>query len=358
MFFPGIDLKESYMDFLDTQKKLISGIETVLELDQVKPGVSEKELIYSEDKMRLFRYVNDSNKQTEVKTPLLIVYALVNKETMMDLEEDNSFVKRLMDEGIDVYIIDWGYPTMDDKYITLEDYIAGYIDNAVDAVLKDSGAEKVNMLGVCQGGTFSLIYSTLFQEKVKNLITMVAPADFDVEGGLLFKWGKYLDIEEIVKAHNGIIPGDFMNDAFVTLEPISLNFTKYLNLIDQLDNVDNTTNFLRMENWIFDSPDQVGATIIQFVNDFYRDNKLAKGEFYLGDKHVDLKNLTIPVLNMYGSRDHIVPPAASKAVTKLVGSKDVTEKEIETGHIGMYVSRRARNIVTPTIGEWLKERDN
>ena len=354
MFF-GIDPKENFIDMLETQKKLISGVETVVNLDAVKPGVSEKELIYSEDKMRLFRYTPTG--EVTVDTPLLIIYALVNKETMMDLEEENSFVKRLMNQGIEVYIIDWGYPTIDDKYITMEDYIDGYIDRSVDAIREKTGSDKVNILGVCQGGTFSLIYTSLYQEKVKNLITMVTPVDFDIDTGLLFAWSKYLDIDGMVEAYNGLIPGEFMNDSFMTLQPFALNFTKYIDLVGQLDDIENVTNFLRMENWIFDSPAQVGATISRFVNDLYKENKLAKGEFYLGDKHVDLKNITAPLLNVYASKDHIVPPEASKPIPNLVGSSDVEDHEIPTGHIGMYVSRRARDIVSPLISDWLKERD-
>lgn len=348
------DVKENLKETLEMQKKMISGFETMINVESVDPGVSEKELVYKEDKMRIFRY--KPMVRRPLKTPVLVVYALVNRETMMDLEENNSFIKNMLKEGLDVYMIDWGYPTMDDRYLTLEDYIEGYINNAVDVVRENTSSEKINLLGVCQGGTFSAIYSALHPEKVKNLVTMVAPIDFEPNDALLFAWGKHLPIDKIVDSYYGLVPGNFMNNAFVTLKPLTLNISKYMNLIDDLDNQKALENFLRMEKWIFDSPDQTGEALRQFVKDLYQDNKLVKGQMYIGDKKVDLKNITMPVLNIYGKNDHIVSPSASKNFEKYVGTKDVETHEIPTGHIGMYVSSKSKDVVAPLIVEWLKAR--
>ena len=93
-----------------------------------------------------------------------------------------------------------------DKYLTLEDYIDGYINNAVDTVRRLSGQEKINLLGVCQGGTFSTIYTALYQEKIRNLVTMVTPIDFHVEDGLLNLWSRYMNVDNMVDAY-GVILG-------------------------------------------------------------------------------------------------------------------------------------------------------
>lgn len=69
-------------------------------------------------------------------------------------------------------------PGRDDAYLTLDDYINIYIDDCVEHIRKESGASKINILGVCQGGTFSLMYTALHPENVKNLVTMVTPVDF------------------------------------------------------------------------------------------------------------------------------------------------------------------------------------
>lgn len=350
----NIDFKRNFEEALESQKKMISGFETMINVESIDPGVSEKELIYQEDKMRLFRF--KPLVRRPLKTPVLIVYALVNRETMMDLEENNSFIRRMLDEGLDVYIIDWGYPTIDDKYLTMDDYIQGYINNAVDIVRERKKVDKLHLLGVCQGGTFSAIYSALNPDKVKNLVTMVAPIDFEPNDALLFSWGKHLPIDKIIDGHQGLVPGNFMNNAFVTLKPLTLNISKYVNLVDNLDDIQAMENFIRMEKWIFDSPDQAGEALRQFVKDLYQDNKLVKGELEIGEDKVDLKKIDMPVLNIYGKYDHIVSPSSSENFQKYTSSKDFENHEIPTGHIGMYVSSRSKDVVAPLIVEWLKAR--
>lgn len=146
------DWKKSFEENLKLQKKFLEGFETMMSVGEPTPGFSEKALIYSEDKMKVYRY-KPLVRSGGNKVPTLIVYALVNRETMMDLQEDTSFVQNMLRDGQDLYIIDWGYPTREDMYLTLEDYIQGYIDNAVDAVREHSKKDKINLLGVCQGGT-------------------------------------------------------------------------------------------------------------------------------------------------------------------------------------------------------------
>ena len=127
-------------------------------------------------------------------------------------------------------------------------------------------------------------------------------------------------------------------------------------MADILDDEAKLINFLRMEKWIFDSPDQAGETFRQFLKDFYQENKLIKGEVELGGRRVDLKNITIPVLNLYAEKDHLVPPASSIALEEYVGTDDYTVRAFPVGHIGMYVSGRVQKDLPPTIAKWIKKR--
>lgn len=111
-----------------------------------------------------------------------------------------------------------------------------------------------------------------------------------------------------------------------------------------------------MEKWIFDSPDQAGEVFRQFVKDFFQRNKLIKGEVSIGAQTVNLRNITMPMLNVYATQDHLVPPAASRALAALCGSQDYTEHSFRGGHIGIYVSARAQQEVPPTIATWLLAR--
>jgi polyhydroxyalkanoate synthase len=333
--------------------KLIKGAETLLGIEEIDVGTAPKELVYEEDKLKLYHYEQKGNITCDV--PVLIVYALVNRQYMLDLQPDRSIVRNLLQHGIELYIIDWGYPTKADMYLTLDDYINGYLNNCVDFVRKKAGKDKINLMGICQGGTFSGIYSALYPEKVKNLVTLVAPFDFSTNDGLLFSWSKHTNADALVDTYR-VIPGDYLNAGFLMLMPFTLNIRKYVDMLDVIEDREKLLNFLRMEKWIFDSPGQAGECLRQFIKDCYQGNKLVKGELRVGDKVVDLKNITMPLLNIYASADHLVPPAATKPFNDLVGSADKSLYEFKGGHIGVFVGSKSQKELAPAIAKWLHER--
>ncbi len=351
----SFDTKSLIKEFGDFNTKVIKGVNALTEIEDIDVGTAAKELIYEEDKLKLYRY---SRKDASTcRTPVLVVYALVNRQYMLDLQPDRSMIRNLLNLGLDVFIIDWGYPTKADMYLGLDDYINGYIDNCVNVVRKVSQCDKVNLMGICQGGTFSAIYSALNPDKIQNLVTLVAPIDFSTNEGLLFNWSKHLNIDALVDAYK-IIPGDFLNGGFLMLMPFNLNIRKYVDMLDVMEDKDKLLNFLRMEKWIFDSPGQAGECMRQFIKDCYQDNKLVKGELKIGDRLVDLGNITMPLLNIYASADHLVPPAATKPLNDLVGTEDKTLYEFKGGHIGVFVGGKSQKELAPAISKWLHERDN
>jgi polyhydroxyalkanoate synthase len=286
----------------------------------------------------------------------LIVYALVNRQYMLDLQPDRSMIRNLLGLGLDVFIIDWGYPTKTDMYLTLDDYINGYLDTCVDKVKEVSNSDRINLMGICQGGTFSAIYAALYPDRIQNLVTLVAPFDFSTNDGLLFNWAKYMNVDALVDSYR-IVPGDFLNAGFLMLMPFNLNIRKYVDMLDVMEDKEKLLNFLRMEKWIFDSPGQAGECLRQFINDCYKENKLVKGELMVGDQQVDLRNITMPLLNIFASSDHLVPPAATKPLNDLVGSNDKTLYEFKGGHIGVFVGSKSQKELAPAISKWLHERD-
>ncbi len=359
MTFPiQIRPTDAIQEMLELTQKATQNLSQFRDED-IQIGTTPKEAVYREDNLILYHYTPTVKKP--FKIPVLIVYALVNRPYMVDLQESRSLVLNLLAEGIDVYLVDWGYPQKGDRWLTIDDYVNGYIDNCVDFLRKSHELEAINILSICQGGSLSLCYTALHPEKVKNLITMVAPVDFHTCDGMLNLWSgcthgpDSMDVDTMVDAL-GNIPGDFMNFGYLMLKPFQLNVEKYIGMADILDDEAKLINFLRMEKWIFDSPDQAGETFRQFLKDFYQENKLIKGEVELGGRRVDLKNITIPVLNLYAEKDHLVPPASSIALEEYVGTDDYTVRAFPVGHIGMYVSGRVQKDLPPTIAKWIKKR--
>ncbi len=335
------------------RNKLAAGVQVLRELDDVSYGVTPKDEVYREDKLVVYRFRGD--RAPTAKTPTLIVYALVNRPYMVDLQEDKSLVRNLLAQGEDVYLVDWGYPDRADRWLNLDDYINGYLRRSVDAVARNAGVKKINILGICQGGAFSLCFTSIYPDKVRNLITMVTPVDFHTPDNMLSNWTRTMDADLFVDTI-GNVPADLMNMCYLMLKPMRLFQQKYVGMVDILDDRKELENFLRMEKWIFDSPDQAGEAFRQFMRDFYQGNKLVKGGLMIGDKAVDLKNITMPVLNIFAEQDHLVPPDASRALAGVVGTKDYTQIAFKGGHIGIYVSSRAQREVPPAIHEWLATR--
>lgn len=344
-------LSEQIIEQVDTAAEALKNINDIHNVDI---ATAPREIVWEDGKLLLYHFKRD--EAPKAQTPVLISYALVNRWEMMDLQPNRSFIRKLVSEGIDVYLIDWGYPTKIDRYKTIEDYVLGHIDDCVNFIRKRHHLDKINLLGVCQGGTFSLMYSALFPEKVKNLITLVTPVDFDNKEGLLFKWAKDMDVDAVVDGFGGIIPGDFLNTGFDLLKPMNKT-RKYLSLPDTMKQKSTLMNFLRMERWVADSPAQAGETYRQFIKDMYQKNKLIKGELKLGGRKVDLHKITMPILTIYAKDDHIVPPATTRPINNLVGSKDKQLLEFPGGHIGVFVGARSQDVLTPAIANWLIERD-
>jgi len=341
-------------EMLDFGRKLGHGVENLLNAKPIDTGVSPRDPVYQEDKLTLYRYRAPAGVQRK-PVPLLIVYALVNRPYMTDIQEDRSTIKGLLASGQDVYLIDWGYPDQADRALTLHDYINGYLDRCVDHICHSHGLKRINLLGICQGGTFSLCYTALYRDKVQNLVAMVTPVDFKTPDNMLSSWVQGLDVDLLVDTL-GNVPGELLNWTFLSLKPFSLTGQKYINMVDLLDNESKVKNFLRMEKWIFDSPDQADETFRQFLKDFYQGNRLIEGGLNIGGREVSLQDVTCPVLNIYARQDHLVPPASSQALKGRVGTQDYTELAFPGGHIGIYVSGKAQKEVTPAIGKWLNER--
>ncbi len=348
-------------EWADLNRKAVQGVENLTKLrdEEIEIGTAPKQAVYHEDKLVLYHYEPVVKKP--FATPLLIAYALVNRPYMVDLQPDRSLVRNLLALGIDVYLIDWGYPGPTERWVTLDDYINGYIQNCVDYICETHGLDKINLLGICQGGAFSLCYTALHPEKIQNLITMVTPVDFHVKGtggcGLLNSWCQGLDADLMVAAQ-GNVPGDFMNFGYLMLRPFALNLGKYVDILETAQNEQKLLNFLRMEKWIFDSPDQAGEAWRQFIKDFYQGNKLIQGTLEIGGQPVDLRRITMPVLNVYADQDHLVPPPSTLALGNQIGTKDYTVRSFPVGHIGIYVSGKVQKDLPPLIADWLKARNS
>jgi len=332
--------------------------------ENVDVGATPKTQVLQVDKVTLHHY--EPLEGVEPTTgPVIIVYGLIGRYTMADLQEDRSLVRNLLGRGVDLYVVDWGHPSRADQNLRIDDYVDWYLDDCVEHVKQAHGVDNVTFLGICEGGVFCTLYAALHAENVKNLILTITPIDFhgdktddDPTHGFVNLWTRNLgedDIDRLIDAF-GNLPGEIMASVFQMMTPVR-SLTKYnLDLLDAAKDDKKLLNFLRMEKWLADRPHHPGAAARQWLVDFYKHNRMVKGEVELNGRKVDLTNLTMPILNVYALRDHIIPPPCSTGLKPHVGTTDYTELALPGGHVGVYVSGKSQGIVGEGVFKWLSER--
>lgn len=339
-------------EMTSTTYKLAKGYETLQDIENVDLATTPKELVWQSDYVKMYHYKRET--PARCSTPVLVSFAMLNRHDVLDLQQDRSLMKKLLDEGLDIYIMDWGYPTKADRYMTMEDYIDGFMNDAVDFVRKRNKVNQIHKMGICMGGTFSMIYASLYPQKLKSLTTYVAPYDFSTDKCMLYRWTKHIDVDAMVDTY-GTIPGELIDSGFSMLKP-SMNISKYLGVMDSLEDKSKMMNFLRMEKWKGDLPAVPGEMFRKYVKDLFRDNKLIKGEMELGGRPVDLKKMTVPFLNVYATDDNIIPNESTTPVMKAIGSRDKKEYPFPGGHIGVFVGSRSQKELAPAVAQWVTER--
>jgi polyhydroxyalkanoate synthase len=334
-----------------------STLATVREGD-VKIAQTPREEICRLGGRTLHRIIRDG--PARIRPPVLVTYAMVGHWNVLDLQDDRSFLRNLIEAGCEIYVTDWGHPTLADQFDDFGDLINGYMDGFVDAICERHGIAAITLLGICQGGLLSLCYAALNPDKVSNLITVVTPVDFHadqeeerVDSGFMNVWTRGLtadDIDLLVKAM-GNIPGEVGGTMFSLMTPLRTLAKYNMTLIQAGQSADALMNFLRMEKWLSDRPDHTGAAAQQWLKDLYQENKLARGELIINGRLVDLNAVAMPVLNIYSDTDTVIHPRASKAMRSRVGSKDYTELPVSGGHIGIFVARSKK--LSNSIADWL-----
>ncbi len=318
-------------------------------------GLTPKEVIWKKNKAKLYRYT--PVKDNLHKTPILLVYALINKPYILDLTPGNSLVEYLLNRGFDVYLLDWGTPGLEDSNMKLDDYIVDYIPKAAKKVLRTSKSPELSVLGYCMGGTMTSIFAALNEDlPIKNLIFMTSPFDFS-DTGLYgaFLDDRYFNLDKAVDTF-GNIPPEMIDFGNKMLKPITNFYGPYVTLVDRSENQRFVESWKLMQKWVADGIPFAGEAYRQWIRDFYQQNKLINGELEVRGRKVDLKNIKANILNIAASRDHIAMPHQVAALMDAVSSEDKEYKLLQTGHVSVVFGPKAVKETYPSIGDWLEKR--
>ena len=316
-------------------------------------GILSHEIV---DETRLYKLLHYRPLVSRTaKTPIVFVYALMNKSYILDLQPDKSWLRNLLSQGFNVYLIDWKTPTNIDKYASFDDYVNFYIDDCVNLVSKENSVEKLTLHGYCLGSTMAAMYTTLHQEKVRNLVTIAPIIDTENDGTVLANFARHLNVDKVIDTC-GNFPREYLYACFSMLKPFKQGVNKYINLVENIDNAKFVQNFLRIEKWLYDTPTIAGETFKQWIEDIYQKNLLVKNEMKIGENNIDLSKIRVPLLNIVAEEDHLVSPQCSVALNDSVSSLDKRLMHFHTGHVGLIASSYSQNNVLPKVGQWLRVR--
>lgn len=341
---------------MKTFQRISQGIDTTSHWE-AKVAQTPHTVVYEEGKARLLYY--PAKTAVKQKTPLLIVFSLINRSYILDLKPGKSIVEKMTEEGFDVYLIDWGVPGRGDQYLTLDDYVNRFMYRLVEYIKEHAEVDKISIMGYCMGGTISGMFASLHQESVKNLLLLAAPFDFSKKEGLLYIWAdkQHFNVEKLVDAL-GNIPPWFLQSSFNLIKPMQNLLDKYVKFYEKIGDEKFVDDFLTLEYWLNDNVPLAGKVYKQFVDDCYNGNLLIQNKMRIGSSLVDLRKITCPVLSIVAEHDHLVPPCSSVTIHDVIGSKDEDVFTFPAGHIGLSVSGKAMKDLWPKVAVWLRARSD
>ena len=338
---------------------------------------SDHKIVFHKDNIKLLHYINNNQPtRGSGNNILLVIYAPINRYHILDLNPSKSVVRTLLNNGSDVYLLDWGYPDKKDNELTLKDFI-NYIDDAVNVIIQSrsittsssssSTPIKISILGYCWGGILSLIYTATAtnQKNIDKLILMATPVDFSKDNTTVSMWSKSIDTDKIIGTI-GHFDGYLLDFVFNMRNPSKFIFAKYFNLWKNMDNKDFVNTFVAVEKWLHDTPPIPGELYKKIVKDCYNANLLISGNMQLYKKvanevdkddvnnKININRITVPVLSIIAEKDDLVSPMSSLAITDYISSKEKTVFKHPGGHVSLCISNEAHKELWPKVARWIK----
>lgn len=330
-----------------------NGLKVLTGFDEPPLATTPHTVVWERDRAQLRRY---DSTQRRHETPLLMVMSLVSTSKLFDLRPHNSFIAYLLQAGFDVYLLDWGIADErdagNDLSTYLDDYIVGAIAAIGDITDQQSGSEQVDVVGYCFGGDLALLHAASYPETVRRLCVMATPVEWSDLGALtaMTQDGR-LEPHDLVD-RTGNVPAATIKSGFALLKPTA-EVAGYVSLLQHLDNDAFVDQFRSVGAWTDEHVPFPGACFADLTQALVRDNSLVEGTTPVGDRTVDLADVTAPTMCILAERDHICPPGAASPVVDLVGAEHTRLVTVPAGHVGLVLSRTASKITLPNIVEWL-----
>ncbi|MGE8941522.1 PHA/PHB synthase family protein [Leptospira interrogans] len=281
-------------------------------------AVTPGKVVFQNDILQLIQYKPTTEKVHEV--PLLIIPPWINKFYILDLTQPKSFIKFAVDQGFTVFVVSWVNPDERLRNKSFEDYMTEGAMAATDAVMRETGQPKINVLGYCVGGTMlatTLAYlAARGEDPYISATFLAAQVDFSHAGDLkLFIDDEQLESLKEMMAERGYLDGSRMATVFNMLRPKDLIWPYIVN------------NYMLGKKpfpfdllyWNQDSTRMPAENHYFYLSEFYNENKLAKGKMSVSGTRLDMKKVTLPIFELATKEDHIAPAKSVFISSQLFG---------------------------------------
>lgn len=275
--------------------------------------------------------------------------------TIADYAEGQSLVATLLANGVPhVLVTDWKPATPEMRYFSIDTYLA-----ELNAAIDDLGG-AVHLVGLCQGGWLSAMLAARFPRKVTSLTLAGSPIDTDAGDGPIKRLAHEMPLKSyraMVEMGDGLMPGRFMLAGWKNMHPAEQYVDKFVKLYENLadrDYLDRTETFA---SWYENPLDLPGVYYLQAIEELFKHNLFAKGEFVGLGRRLDLGRVACPLYLLAGEADDITTKEQVFAARDLVGTpkRQIVEKLVPGGHIGLFMGRRTLADTWPDIALWMRE---
>jgi polyhydroxyalkanoate synthase len=329
--------------------QLLSGVEKYRRHPQGR-NLPHAPVLWSRGTTKLLDY----REGTDAKAPrLLVIPSLVNRYYILDLDAEASFLRWCSGQGMAPFVMDWGSPGAEERGFDFTDYVAGRLEQALEAVKREPGG-PIFVIGYCMGGNLALALSLRRQAEIAGLILLATPWDFHAEAKehslMLAEIGR--NLEPVLQLF-GELPVDILQCFFSGFDPFQV-LRKFQNFGGADPESAGARKFVALEDWLNDGMAVSAAVARECLTGWYGENKTARGEWKIAGEPVLPQRFGQPALCLIPAGDRIVPP---KSALALADALPRAERMLPSaGHIGMMAGGKARPLVWEPMKAWIGAR--
>ena len=270
-----------------------------------------------------------------------------------DYHDGQSLVQTLLANGLGhVALTDWKSATGDMKDLEIDNYLAEVV-----VAIDDLGG-RVNLVGLCQGGWMAAMIAARFPEKVNSLVLAGAPIDTDAGDGPIKRMAHQSPIsfyEELVALGGGLMKGKYMLQGWKNMNPEQHYIQDHIDLYEHIDDPAYLAKEETFNRWYENPIDLPGRWYLQVIEQLFKENRLAKGEFIGLGRKLDLRDITCPTYLLAGAADDITTPEQVLGAAKYLGTSAdrIVQETVPGGHIGLFMGARTLKEHWPRIARWI-----